>query len=92
MKATQETQVRVGLLILLSLAVLGGTIFMLGKERRLFENRVVFKIEIYRTNGRTVWAPVIKTGVTGGSVEIQPARKPQPLTRGGKKTEGSDQS
>ena len=69
MKATRETQVRVGLLILLSLAVLGGTIFMLGKERRLFENRVVYKIHLSRTNGLTVGAPVSLSGVTVGSVE-----------------------
>ena len=69
MKATRETQVRVGLLILLSLAVLGGTIFMLGKERRLFENRVNYKIHLSRTNGLTVGAPVSLSGVTVGSVE-----------------------
>ncbi len=33
-----------------------------------------------------------KIEAAGGSVEIEPARKPKPLTRGGKKTEGSDQA
>lgn len=69
MKTTRETQVRVGLLILVSLTALGGTIFMLGKERRLFENRVDYRIHLSRTNGLTVGAPVSLSGVTVGSVE-----------------------
>jgi len=69
MKTTQAMQVRVGLFILLSLTVLGGTIFMLGKERRLFENRVVYKIHYSRINGLKEGAPVNLSGVTVGSVE-----------------------
>ncbi len=50
MKTTRATQVRVGLLILLSLIALGGTVVMLGKERRLFKNRVNFEVRFTRTN------------------------------------------
>ncbi|MFQ5851645.1 MAG: MlaD family protein [Candidatus Binatia bacterium] len=69
MKTTRATQIRVGLLILVSLTALGGTIFMLGKERRLFEHRVDFEIRFSRTNGLKEGAPVSFSGVTVGSVQ-----------------------
>ncbi len=69
MKTTRPTQVRVGLLILLSLFALGGTVFMLGKERRFFEDRVDYEIHYSRINGLTKGAPVSLSGVKVGSVE-----------------------
>jgi len=67
MKTTRATQVRVGLLILLSLVALGGTVVMLGKERRFFENRVNYEIHYSRINGLTKGAPVSLSGVKVGS-------------------------
>ncbi|MCH7571091.1 MAG: MCE family protein, partial [Deltaproteobacteria bacterium] len=69
MKTTRPTQVRVGLLILLSLIALGSTVVMLGKERRFFENRVDYEIHYTRINGLTKGAPVSLSGVKVGSVE-----------------------
>ncbi len=69
MKPTRATQIRVGLFILLSLTALVGTIFILGKERRFFENRVNFEVRFTRTNGLNEGAPVSLSGVTVGSVE-----------------------
>lgn len=69
MKADAASKIRVGLLILTSLLVLALSILLMGKERRLFENRVPFEIRFSRTNGLRVGAPISLTGVTVGSVE-----------------------
>lgn len=62
-------KIRVGLLIAISIAILGAAILLMGKERRLFENRVPYEIHFSRTNGLRVGAPISLTGVTVGSVE-----------------------
>lgn len=64
-----DLKLRVGLLIAVSMAILAVTILLMGKERRLFENRVPFRIHFSRTNGLRVGAPISLTGVTVGSVE-----------------------
>ncbi|MGH7771597.1 MAG: MlaD family protein [Candidatus Binatia bacterium] len=71
MKPTQtiQIQIRVGLLILASLIILGGTILLMGRERRFFENKVPFEIRFSRTIGLRQGAPISLTGVTVGSVE-----------------------
>jgi phospholipid/cholesterol/gamma-HCH transport system substrate-binding protein len=69
MKPNQALQVRVGLLILVALAILGIAIFMMGKERRLFEKRVGFEIRFSRTIGLREGSPISLTGVTVGRVE-----------------------
>lgn len=69
MMPTQASQIKVGLLILSSLVIFGLTTFLMGKERRLFENRVSFEIHFSRTTGLRDGAPISLTGVTVGSVE-----------------------
>ncbi len=69
MRPNRALQIRVGLLILISLAILGTTVFMMGKERRLFERRVPFEIHFSRTVGLREGSPVSLTGVTVGRVE-----------------------
>ncbi|MCH8055904.1 MAG: MCE family protein [Deltaproteobacteria bacterium] len=69
MKNTPTLQTRVGLLILISLFVLGGTVLLMGKERRLFENKVSFEIRFSRTIGLREGAPISLVGVRVGSVE-----------------------
>jgi phospholipid/cholesterol/gamma-HCH transport system substrate-binding protein len=62
-------QVKVGIVVAVSLFVLGVAIFFMGRERRLFERRVPYEIRFSRTNGLRVGAPVALTGVAVGSVE-----------------------
>lgn len=69
MKIDSRLKVRVGLLIVTSLVVFGFAILLMGKERRLFENKVPFEIHFSRINGLRVGAPISLTGVTVGSVE-----------------------
>jgi len=69
MKSAPASQIRVGMVILASLIVLGGAILMMGKERRLFERSVPFRIHFSRTVGLRQGAPVNLSGVTVGSVE-----------------------
>ena len=45
MKPTPTLQIKVGLLIVTALIILGATIFLMGKERRFFENKVLFITE-----------------------------------------------
>lgn len=60
---------KVGLLIVASLVILGVTIFMMGKERRLFERRVPFGIHFSRAAGIREGSPVSLAGVTVGRVD-----------------------
>jgi phospholipid/cholesterol/gamma-HCH transport system substrate-binding protein len=69
MKPTPVLQFKVGLLILTSLFILGVTIFLMGRERRLFENKVPFEIRFSRTSGLREGAPISLAGVRVGSVE-----------------------
>ena len=69
MKPTVSLQIRVGLLILVCLVIFGATIFLMGKERRLFETKVPFEIRFSRTIGLREGAPISLAGVTVGSVE-----------------------
>lgn len=69
MKTNAASKLRVGLLIVTALVILAVTILLMGKERRLFENKVPFEIHFSRTNGLRVGAPISLTGVTVGSVE-----------------------
>ncbi|MBI2991680.1 MAG: MCE family protein, partial [Deltaproteobacteria bacterium] len=69
MKPTPTLQIKVGLLIVTALIILGATIFLMGKERRLFENKVLFEIRFSRTIGLREGAPISLTGVRVGSVE-----------------------
>lgn len=69
MKPTPALQIKVGLLILTSLVILGAAIFLMGKERRLFENKVSFEIHFSRTLGLREGAPISLTGVRVGSIE-----------------------
>lgn len=69
MKTNAASKIRVGLLIVTALVILAVTILLMGKERRLFENKVPFEIHFSRTNGLRVGAPISLTGVTVGSVE-----------------------
>jgi len=69
MKPTLSLQIRVGLLILTSLVIFGAAIFLMGKERRLFETKVPFEIRFSRTIGLREGAPISLAGVTVGSVE-----------------------
>ncbi len=69
MKPTPTLQMKVGLLIVTALIILGATIFLMGKERRFFENKVPFEIHFSRTIGLREGAPISLTGVRVGSVE-----------------------
>ncbi|MBI4488420.1 MAG: MCE family protein [Deltaproteobacteria bacterium] len=69
MKPTLALQMKVGLLILISLIIFGSTIFLMGKERRLFETKVPFEVRFARTIGLREGAPISLAGVTVGSVE-----------------------
>ncbi len=69
MKTTPALQIKVGLVILMSLAILGVTIFLMGKERRLFESKVPFEIHFTRAIGLRQGSLVSLAGVTVGSVE-----------------------
>jgi phospholipid/cholesterol/gamma-HCH transport system substrate-binding protein len=69
MRTTPALQVKVGLLIGLSLTILAVTIFFMGKERRLFETKVSFDIHFSRTNGLREGSPISLAGVRVGSVE-----------------------
>jgi len=69
MKPTPTLQIKVGLLIVTALIILGATIFLMGKERRFFENKVLFEIRFSRTIGLREGAPISLTGVRVGSVE-----------------------
>jgi phospholipid/cholesterol/gamma-HCH transport system substrate-binding protein len=62
-------QVRVGLLVLISLLLLAAGILLLGRERRLFERSVDYRIHFGRTLGLREGAAVNLSGVTVGSVE-----------------------
>lgn len=69
MKPSPALQIKVGLLILFSLIILSVAILLMGKERRLFENKVPFEIHFSRTIGLREGAPISLTGVRVGSVE-----------------------
>lgn len=69
MKPTPALQIKVGLLIVTALILLSVTIFLMGKERRFFENKVPFEIRFSRTIGLREGAPISLTGVRVGSVE-----------------------
>lgn len=69
MKPTSALQIKVGLLIVTALILLSVTIFLMGKERRFFENKVPFEIHFSRTIGLREGAPITLTGVRVGSVE-----------------------
>lgn len=69
MKSTRALQVKVGMIVLIAVAILGVTIFLMGKERRLFESKVPFEIHFTRAGGLREGAPVSLAGVTVGSVE-----------------------
>ncbi|MBI4526465.1 MAG: MCE family protein [Deltaproteobacteria bacterium] len=69
MKPKTVSQIRVGSLVFLSLFLLGAVILFMGKEKRLFENRVPFDVHFSRTVGLRVGAPISLGGVTVGSVE-----------------------
>ncbi|MBI2985515.1 MAG: MCE family protein [Deltaproteobacteria bacterium] len=69
MKPTPALQIKVGLLIVTALIILSATIFLMGKERRFFENKVPFEIHFSRTIGLREGAPISLTGVRVGSVE-----------------------
>lgn len=69
MKTTPALQIKVGLLVLVSLVVLASIIFFMGKERRLFERRLPYEIHFSRTIGLRVGASVSLAGVTVGSVQ-----------------------
>jgi phospholipid/cholesterol/gamma-HCH transport system substrate-binding protein len=69
MKPSPALQIRVGLLILAALTILAATIFLMGKERRLFERRVPFEIHFSRTVGLREGSPISLAGVTVGAVE-----------------------
>lgn len=69
MKPTPALQIKVGLLIVTALILLSVTIFLMGKERRFFENKVPFEIHFSRTIGLREGAPISLTGVRVGLVE-----------------------
>lgn len=69
MKPTPALQIKVGLLIVTALILLSVTIFLMGKERRFFENKVPFEIRFSRTIGLREGAPITLTGVRVGAVE-----------------------
>lgn len=69
MKPAPALQIKVGLLIVASLIILSVTIFLMGKERRFFENKVPFEIHFSRTIGLREGAQISLTGVRVGSVE-----------------------
>ncbi|MEK7783195.1 MAG: MlaD family protein, partial [Candidatus Binatota bacterium] len=69
MRPTSALQIKVGLLIVTALILLSVTIFLMGKERRFFENKVPFEIHFSRTIGLREGAPISLTGVRVGSVE-----------------------
>ncbi len=69
MKPTPALQIKVGLLIVATLIILSVTIFLMGKERRFFENKVPFEIRFSRTIGLREGAQISLTGVRVGSVE-----------------------
>lgn len=69
MKHSPSLQIKVGLLIVTALLILGVAIFLMGKERRFFENKVPFEIHFSRTVGLREGAPITLTGVRVGSVE-----------------------
>ncbi|MEK6601931.1 MAG: MlaD family protein [Candidatus Binatota bacterium] len=69
MRPTSALQIKVGLLIVTALILLSVTIFLMGKERRFFENKVAFKIHFSRTIGLREGAPISLTGVRVGSVD-----------------------
>ncbi len=69
MKNAPTLKIKVGMLILISLVILGGTILLMGKERRLFESKVPFEVHFTRAAGLREGSPVSLGGVTVGSVE-----------------------
>lgn len=69
MKPTPALQIKVGLLIVTALILLSVIIFLMGKERRFFENKVPFEIHFSRTIGLREGAPITLSGVRVGSVE-----------------------
>ncbi|TAK01899.1 MCE family protein [bacterium] len=69
MKPAPALQIKVGLLIVATLIILSVTIFLMGKERRFFENKVPFEIHFSRTIGLREGAQISLTGVRVGSVE-----------------------
>jgi phospholipid/cholesterol/gamma-HCH transport system substrate-binding protein len=69
MRDTRALQIKVGLLIAVSLAVLAAAIFLMGKERRLFESKVSYTIHFSRASGLREGSPISLSGVRVGSVE-----------------------
>ena len=72
MKREFLTEVRVGLFVLLGMAVVMTVIFMLGSEGRLFERRYTLYTKFKDISGLRVGAPVQLAGLNVGMVdEIQ---------------------
>jgi len=69
MTPAPNVQLRVGLLILTGLSLLAVAISLMGKEKRLFERRVPYRIHFGRTVGLQEGARVNLSGVVVGSVE-----------------------
>ena len=59
---------RVGFLAFASLAILAGSVFLIGEQVRFWEKRSEYRIHFARTNGLLQGAPVSLSGVTVGSV------------------------
>ncbi len=60
---------RVGLLVTVALVTLVTGTFLVGREQRFWEHKVVYEIRFTRTNGLRVGSPVSLTGVDIGSVQ-----------------------
>ncbi|MFQ5352208.1 MAG: MlaD family protein [Candidatus Binatia bacterium] len=68
MKRSESRPLAVGAVFLITLAIIGVSVFFVGEEHRVWQGRELYRIEFSHTNGLQESAPVALNGVTVGSV------------------------
>ena len=69
MPASRDRTVRVGITVVIALAVIAIGTFLIGREQRFWERKQGYEIRFTRINGLRVGSPVSLTGVDIGSVQ-----------------------
>jgi phospholipid/cholesterol/gamma-HCH transport system substrate-binding protein len=69
MPASRDRTLRVGVTVVVALAVIMAGTFLIGREQRFWERKQSYEIRFTRINGLRVGSPVSLTGVDIGSVQ-----------------------